>query len=129
MLVIEDDPTSVDLLDGIPRGQRATTSTVARDGAQRLDAVRRRLSRRPSFSTSGFPASTAGTCCGAIKADPATADMPVVVASVLDDRARGLSLGAADYLVKPVSRDDVLGALADALGRHVDRRPAAVSGR
>ena len=44
--------------------------------------------------------------------DPATAQVPVVVASVVDERARGLALGAADYLIKPVSRDDLLGALA-----------------
>ena len=45
------------------------------------------------------------------EADPATADIPVVVASVVDERARGLALGAAAYLFKPVSRDDLLGAL------------------
>ncbi len=48
----------------------------------------------------------------AIKADPETAAIPVVVVSVLDERAKGLSLGAAEYLVKPVSRDELLAALA-----------------
>ena len=33
---------------------------------------------------------------------PATADIPIVVASVVDDRARGLALGAQEYLLKPV---------------------------
>ena len=31
---------------------------------------------------------------------------------MLDERVRGLALGAAEYLVKPVSRDDLLTALA-----------------
>jgi hypothetical protein len=31
---------------------------------------------------------------------------------VLDERGRGLALGAAEYLVKPVSREGVLDALA-----------------
>ena len=48
----------------------------------------------------------------AIKADPETAGIPVVVVSVLDERVKGLSLGAAEYLVKPTSRDDVMAALA-----------------
>jgi CheY-like chemotaxis protein len=47
-----------------------------------------------------------------LKADPATATIPVVVVSILDERGRGLALGAAEYLVKPVSREGVLKALA-----------------
>ena len=30
---------------------------------------------------------------------------------MLDERSRGVHLGAAEYLVKPVSRDDMLAAL------------------
>jgi CheY-like chemotaxis protein len=51
----------------------------------------------------------------AIKADPATSDVPVVVASVLDERTKGLSLGAGAYLVKPISREDLLGAIEQVL--------------
>jgi CheY-like chemotaxis protein len=47
-----------------------------------------------------------------LREDPETADIPTIVASVVDDRARGLALGAAAYLLKPVSRDDLLAALA-----------------
>jgi len=45
------------------------------------------------------------------KADPAIADIPVVVVSMLDERGKGFSLGAADYLVKPVQREALLGTL------------------
>jgi DNA-binding response OmpR family regulator len=38
-----------------------------------------------------------------------------VVASVLDERAKGLALGAHAYLVKPISRDGLLAALDDVL--------------
>ena len=47
----------------------------------------------------------------ALKADPDTRDIPVVVASIVDERARGAALGAAAYLVKPISRDDLRAAL------------------
>jgi DNA-binding response OmpR family regulator len=50
-----------------------------------------------------------------LKADPETADCPVVVVSMLDERGKGLSLGAADYLIKPVSREAMLDALAAVL--------------
>jgi CheY-like chemotaxis protein len=46
-----------------------------------------------------------------LKSDPATADVPIVVATIVDDRPRGLALGAAEYLLKPVRREDLLTAL------------------
>jgi CheY-like chemotaxis protein len=61
-----------------------------------------------------------------LRDDPETAGIPIVVASVVDDRARGLALGAVAYLQKPVSRDDLLTALADVgVGvRSVGKEPA-----
>ena len=50
----------------------------------------------------------------ALKRDPETTAIPVIVVSIVDERAKGLSLGATDYLVKPVSRDHLLAALARA---------------
>jgi CheY-like chemotaxis protein len=47
-----------------------------------------------------------------LKSDPGTARIPVVIVSMLDERGRGFALGAADYLVKPVNRDDVVSALS-----------------
>jgi DNA-binding response OmpR family regulator len=37
-----------------------------------------------------------------LKGDPITAQIPIVVVSVLDNRDLGMALGAMDYLVKPV---------------------------
>ncbi len=39
---------------------------------------------------------------------PDTRDIPVIVVSIVDEHARGAALGAAAYLVKPVSRDNLL---------------------
>jgi CheY-like chemotaxis protein len=46
-----------------------------------------------------------------LKSEPATAALPVVIVSMLDERGKAFALGAADYLVKPVARKDVLDAL------------------
>src|SRR4029079_6889688 len=46
-----------------------------------------------------------------LKSEPATAAVPVVIVSMLDERGKAFALGAADYLVKPVARQDVLDAL------------------
>jgi CheY-like chemotaxis protein len=42
-----------------------------------------------------------------MKADPRTGTIPVVIVSVLDERIRGMSLGAIEYLVKPFSPQQV----------------------
>jgi CheY-like chemotaxis protein len=43
----------------------------------------------------------------------------VVIVSMLDERGKGLALGAADYLVKPVSRDDLLATLRPIIAARV----------
>ncbi len=39
-----------------------------------------------------------------LKADPELHNIPVIMLSMIDDRTRGYSLGAVDYLTKPVDR-------------------------
>jgi CheY-like chemotaxis protein len=46
-----------------------------------------------------------------LKADPLTRDIPVLLLSVVDQKDLGYRLGAADYLMKPFERDDLLAAL------------------
>jgi CheY-like chemotaxis protein len=41
----------------------------------------------------------------ALKHEPATADIPVVIVSIVDNRDFGLVLGAVDYLVKPIDHE------------------------
>lgn len=47
----------------------------------------------------------------ALQSDRRTADVPVVICSVLPDRELALSLGAADFLAKPVTRATLLRTL------------------
>ena len=53
-----------------------------------------------------------------LKTDPATHDIPVILLTIIDKRALGMQLGAADYLVKPLDQD----ALLAALERHLPGR-------
>jgi CheY-like chemotaxis protein len=62
------------------------------------------------------------TVLAAIKGDPELADIPVVLVSIEDDKKRGYSLGATDYMVKPVDRARLSGTLrgiCGVAGRHV----------
>jgi PAS domain S-box-containing protein len=47
-----------------------------------------------------------------LKATSELRSIPVIIVSVVDEREKGLAAGAAEYLVKPVSRDDLRRALA-----------------
>jgi signal transduction histidine kinase/DNA-binding response OmpR family regulator len=53
----------------------------------------------------------------ALKEDPTTKEVPIVVVSVVDERLEGLRLGAIEYLVKPVDRAKLVEAATRALGR------------
>jgi GAF domain-containing protein/DNA-binding response OmpR family regulator len=46
-----------------------------------------------------------------LKNNPDTRDIPVIVCSILEEEERGFSLGASDYLVKPILEEDLLKAL------------------
>jgi signal transduction histidine kinase/DNA-binding response OmpR family regulator len=46
-----------------------------------------------------------------LKSDPVTRPLPVILCTITEDRGRGLSLGAADYLVKPILETDLVASL------------------
>jgi len=41
----------------------------------------------------------------AMKEDAALAEIPVIMVTIVDNQGIGFSLGAADYLAKPIDRD------------------------
>ncbi|MGH7719782.1 MAG: ATP-binding protein [Gemmatimonadaceae bacterium] len=61
-----------------------------------------------------------------IKNDPAISDIPVIVMSIVSERALGFSLGVTDYLVKPVDRGVLLGVLERLRDRAVPRSALVV---
>ena len=48
---------------------------------------------------------------GALKGDPATAQIPVIVLTIVGDRDLGYAIGAADYLTKPIDRERLANAV------------------
>jgi signal transduction histidine kinase/DNA-binding response OmpR family regulator len=46
-----------------------------------------------------------------LKREAETRDIPVVVCSIVEEQERGFSLGAADYLLKPILEEDLVGSL------------------
>lgn len=46
-----------------------------------------------------------------LKNDPETSEIPVIICSILQEEEKGFSLGAADYLVKPILEEDLVQAV------------------
>ena len=109
VVVVEDDRRSFDLLRVYLEAAGARVVS-ARDGEEGLDTVRR-LSPAGVVLDILLPGIDGWEVLAQLKADPETAAIPVIVVSMLDERGRGFSLGAAEYLVKPVGKDPLLAAL------------------
>jgi DNA-binding response OmpR family regulator len=109
VVLIEDDRPSLDLFSAYLEGADLEVA-VAHDGEEGLDSVRR-LKPAAVVLDLRLPRIDGWDVLRTLKADPATSNVPVVVVSIVDERAKGIALGAAEYLVKPIGRDDLLHAL------------------
>ena len=111
VLLVDDDRASLDLMAAYLEGSGLRLER-ATDGVEAL-RLTRQLRPAALVLDIRMPRLDGWQVLDRLQVDPDTADIPIVVASVIDDRARGLALGAVAYLQKPVSRDDLLTALAD----------------
>ena len=109
VLVVEDDPRAVELLVHYLRAAGYQTE-VAKEGDEALEKAKR---LKPVAITLDvlLPKLDGWEVLAQLKQDKETANIPVVVVSVIDERSRGRALGAADYFVKPVSRDALIARL------------------
>jgi len=109
VLAIDDDPDVIDLV----------TRILSRDGFQVAGALdgesamelAARLKPCAILLDVILPGMTGWEVLSRLKHDPALSSIPVVMLSTIDDRTRGMSLGAAEYLVKPVERDALVSSV------------------
>ena len=115
VLIVDDDPGSLEILAVALLDSGFNVRTAA-SAFEALEEARR---RPPALVLADvmMPDMDGFQLCEALKRDPPLATVPVVLISAAygdeGDRARGASVGAADYLSKPV---DLLG-LVDVLRR------------
>lgn len=116
LLVVDDDSTLRELLRVHLRGAGYTVKTSA-DAAE---AIRMILAEKPDLILSDIKMPYMGglELLEALRADPATRDIPLMVLTASDsdeDHVRARRLGVMGYLVKPVSVDELLRAIDSGL--------------
>jgi PAS domain S-box-containing protein len=116
VLVVEDDERALSLLDDylVSGGYDVAHARTAAEALELAAAL------RPFAITMDvlLPDRSGWELLKSFKEQPEIRDVPVVVVSITDDKHLGFSLGAVDFLVKPVSRRQVL----ETLSRLVVRR-------
>ncbi len=108
-VLVDDDRASLDLISAYLDGSPIRVLR-ARDGVEGLELVRRALPAAVVLDIK-LPRLDGWQVLTELKADPVTAEIPVVIASVVDDSAHGMALGAAVYLRKPIGREELVEAL------------------
>ena len=103
ILIVDDEPTNLSLLTHLLRPQYLVRA--ANSGASALRAAS--SEPRPDLVLLDvmMPVMDGYTVLWHLRANPATADIPVIFLTALADdldEERGLQLGAADYITKPI---------------------------
>jgi PAS domain S-box-containing protein len=108
-LIVEDSPQAIELLRLYieSAGYRVE---VARTGEDALDMAKR---LHPAVITLDLqlPVKDGWQVMKELKRHPLCKQIPIVIVSIVDEKNLAFSLGAVDYFVKPVNRDDLVQAL------------------
>jgi signal transduction histidine kinase/DNA-binding response OmpR family regulator len=102
VLLVDDDPTALDLLERTFQGAGVRVVTAS-DGREALRLAR---SLHPAAITLDvlMPGMDGWEVLRELKDDPETRDIPVIMVTMTDDRELGFALGATEFLTKPVDR-------------------------
>jgi PAS domain S-box-containing protein len=124
VLVIDDDPNALELLERTLRGAGVQVVTASNGG----EALRLARELHPVAITLDvvMPGIDGWEVLQGLKADPATRDIPVIMVTMTDDRSLGYALGATEFLTKPVQRTQLLKLLERYAPQDAERRALIV---
>jgi two-component system NtrC family sensor kinase len=105
VLVIDDDATARELIADHLKAQGFSVVTAA-GGVEGLKLAKE---LQPTAITLDvmMPDLDGWSVLAALRQNPELADIPVIMVSIVDEHRRGLALGAAGYLTKPIDREQL----------------------
>ena len=109
ILVVDDTPRNVKLLADLLAAKGYNVSTAA-SGGEALSSVESELPDLVLLDVV-MPEMSGYEVCRALRAQPATAMLPVVMVTALDpseERIKGIEAGADDFLTKPINQPELL---------------------
>ena len=115
VLVVDDEPGIVDLLE-LGLGRQGFTVVGASDGAQAL-AVLHEATPDLIVLDVGLPGLDGFTLLEKIRAESTVPIVMLTARGDLDDRVRGLGLGADDYVAKPFHLEELIARIRAHLRR------------
>lgn len=112
VLIVDDEGPARELLASYLEPEYRVV--MAESGAE---AIKKAQQLRPDAITLDvlMPGSNGFETLAALRKNSETANIPVIILSIVDQKQVGFALGAADYLIKPVRKP----ALLEAIRRHV----------
>jgi adenylate cyclase len=116
ILVVDDTPQNLKLLDRLLSLSDYVVATAG-SGAEALALI---ASGKPDLVLLDvvMPGMSGYEVCRAIRANPATALLPVVMVTALDpgeERVKGIEAGADDFLSKPINQQELLARVTSLL--------------
>ena len=104
--MIDDDETARDLISDY-LAQAGFTVITAADG---VEGLKRAKECHPVAITLDvlMPDLDGWTVLAALRGDPELADIPTIIATIVDEQRHGMTLGAVGYLTKPIDRDKLV---------------------
>jgi PAS domain S-box-containing protein len=114
VLVVDDDPLVQQLVAG-QLGPAGFNVVPASDG---LEALKKARELRPHAILLDIylPRLDGWSVLSTLKGEPDLARIPVIIISVEEQRARGFSLGACDYLIKPIEPEHLVDVVRRSIG-------------
>ena len=109
VLVIDDDPGMLELMGRLltREGYRVVTAATGEEG---LDIVKHQRPQAVILDVL-MPRTDGWSVLSSLKADDQTRAIPVIVLTMLDDSEMAFALGAADFMTKPVDRQQLAASL------------------
>jgi CheY-like chemotaxis protein len=111
VLIIEDEPSARELMRNYlqPLGVRVEMARNAREGVARAKEL------RPDAITLDLllPGGTGWNVLGELRQFPHTAQIPILIVSVLDEEQAALDQGATAYLRKPLKKEALIRVLRE----------------